>query len=147
MRKNQQYSENKIAKMRECLTKFSRMFECGASPGPWALSGGRLPDALFMVFLLDSKGAQVCKFQRIFIIYLQRSASMQPRTSPKYEHEISMIFVLLIFGPVTPALEHTQRMSASLCEKKKTQGPKVCVTTLNMSTKSARATCFSTALT
>ena len=26
-----------------------------------ALSGGRLPEALFMVFLLDSKGAKVCK--------------------------------------------------------------------------------------
>ena len=25
-----------------------------------ALSGGRLPEALFMVFLLDSKGAQAC---------------------------------------------------------------------------------------
>ena len=26
-----------------------------------ALSGGRLPEALFMVFLLDSKGAKECK--------------------------------------------------------------------------------------
>ena len=26
-----------------------------------ALSGGRLPEALFMVFLLDSKGAKACK--------------------------------------------------------------------------------------
>ena len=26
-----------------------------------ALSGGRLPEALFMVFLLDSKGAEACK--------------------------------------------------------------------------------------
>ena len=26
-----------------------------------ALSGGRLPAALFMVFLLDSKGAKACK--------------------------------------------------------------------------------------
>ncbi len=25
------------------------------------LSGGRLPEALFMVFLLDSKGAKACK--------------------------------------------------------------------------------------
>ena len=37
---------------------------CGllvSSPGPCASSGGRLPEALFMVFLLDSKGAKVCK--------------------------------------------------------------------------------------
>ena len=30
-------------------------------PGPCASSGGRLPEALFMVFLSDSKGAKVCK--------------------------------------------------------------------------------------
>ena len=29
-----------------------------------ALSGGRLPEALFMVFLLDSKGAKMCKYCR-----------------------------------------------------------------------------------
>ena len=29
-----------------------------------ALSGGRLPEALFMVFLLDSKGAKACKSYR-----------------------------------------------------------------------------------
>ena len=37
---------------------------CGlmvSSPGPCASSGGRLPEALFMVFLLDSEGAKVCK--------------------------------------------------------------------------------------
>ena len=67
-----------------------------------ALSGGRLPEALFMVFLLDSKGAKVQKclnlvdlvkgFQTsiqkilssneylVFSIYLQESASIQPRT-------------------------------------------------------------------
>ena len=32
-----------------------------SSPGPRASSGGRLPEALFMVFLLDSKGANACK--------------------------------------------------------------------------------------
>ena len=35
---------------------------CGllvSSPGPCASSGGHLPEALFMVFLLDSKGAKV----------------------------------------------------------------------------------------
>ena len=85
--------ENKIAKMRTCLTKFSRIFEYGAvlplleqrarvhllfnspglaallrsdgfrnsSPGPCVSSGGRLPEALFMIFLSDSKGANVCK--------------------------------------------------------------------------------------
>ena len=31
------------------------------SPGSCAPSGGRLPEALFMVLLLDSKGAQTCK--------------------------------------------------------------------------------------
>ena len=36
---------------------------CGlmvSSPGPCASSGGRLPEALFMVFLLDAKGAKAC---------------------------------------------------------------------------------------
>ena len=32
-------------------------------PGPCASSGGRLPEALFMVFQLDSKGAKVLKPQ------------------------------------------------------------------------------------
>ena len=64
---------------------------CGlmvSSPGPCASSGGRLPEALFMVFLLDSKGAKVCKScrsrQELSIqtnIYSQNLASMQPRTS------------------------------------------------------------------
>ena len=53
------------------------------------LSGERLPEALFMVFLLDSKGAKVCESCRsrqglskeylLFIIYLQHSATIQPR--------------------------------------------------------------------
>ena len=30
---------------------------------------------------------------------MQRSASIQPRTSPKHEYKISTIFVFLIFGP------------------------------------------------
>ena len=65
---------------------------CGlmvSSPGPCASSGGRLPEAFFMVFLLDSKGANVCKscrspqelskkFKRVFsTICLQKSASIQ----------------------------------------------------------------------
>ena len=33
-------------------------------------------------------------------IYLRRSASIQPRTSPKYSYEKSMILVLLMFSPV-----------------------------------------------
>ena len=83
-----------IIEMRTCLTKFSRIFECGAVsllplveqrarvhplrdsprhscrgliasfPGPCASSGGRLPAALFMVFQLDSKGAKVYKHCR-----------------------------------------------------------------------------------
>ena len=35
----------------------------------------------------------------VFTISLQRSASIQPRTSPKYHYEISMICVLLILSP------------------------------------------------
>ena len=37
---------------------------CGlrvSSPGPCASSAGRLPEALFMVFLLDAKGAKACR--------------------------------------------------------------------------------------
>ena len=37
---------------------------CGlmaSSPGMCASSGGRLPEALFIVFRLDSKGAEVCE--------------------------------------------------------------------------------------
>ena len=42
--------------MRNCLTtKFSRFFECGA--------------ALFMVFLLDSKGAEVCS-EALFMVFV-----------------------------------------------------------------------------
>ena len=88
--KIKQTFENKTAKMRKCLTKFSRIVECGAaqsllalleqralctffsltpqaslhccglmasSPKPCASSGGRMPEALFMVFLSDSKSA------------------------------------------------------------------------------------------
>ena len=102
--------------MRKCLTKFSRIFECGEDsfPGPCVSSGGRLPEALLMVFQLDSKDAKVCKscrsrqelsnevkfsffslspcpFFSIFFsnqidiqthIYLQKLASIQPRTRP-----------------------------------------------------------------
>ena len=42
---------------------------CGlmvSSPGPCASSGGRLPEALFMVFLLDSKGANACRSRQSF---------------------------------------------------------------------------------
>ena len=39
---------HEISKMRKCLTKFIRIFECGA-----------VPEALFMVFQLDSKGVKV----------------------------------------------------------------------------------------
>ena len=40
-------------------------------PGPCASSGGRLPEALFMVFQFDSRGVKA--------IYLQNLASVQPR--------------------------------------------------------------------
>ena len=36
---------------------------------------------------------------KIVIKILQRSASIQPRTSPKYEDKIPMIVVVLIFSP------------------------------------------------
>ena len=42
---------------------FPRLRCCGliaSFPGPCASSGGRLPEALFMVFQLDSKGAKAC---------------------------------------------------------------------------------------
>ena len=48
---------------------FPRHRCCGliaSFPGPCASSGGRLPEALFMVFQLDSKGASVCFFCIIF---------------------------------------------------------------------------------
>ena len=32
-----------------------------SSPEPWASSGGRLPEALFLVFRLESQAAKVCK--------------------------------------------------------------------------------------
>ena len=47
--------------MRKCLTKFSLIFEWGAvsSPEPCASSGGRLPEAFFLVFRLEFQGAKV----------------------------------------------------------------------------------------
>ena len=33
-------------------------------PGPCASSGGRLPEALFMVYRLESQGTEVCKYCR-----------------------------------------------------------------------------------
>ena len=60
--------------------------------GACASSGGRLPEALFMVLLLDSKGAKACKSYRsreelaneylLLSIYFQNLASIQPRTTP-----------------------------------------------------------------
>ena len=51
----------------QCAPSF-RLFPrhrcCGliaSFPGPCASSGGRLPEALFMVFQLDSRGAKACK--------------------------------------------------------------------------------------
>ena len=47
----------------EAVQKWASLHCCGlmvSSPGPCASSGGRLPEALFMVFLSDSKGAKVC---------------------------------------------------------------------------------------
>ena len=62
-----------------------------SSPEPCASSGGRLPEAFFLVFRLESQGAKVCK-RRISVnlvdpvesfqtsIYLQNLALIQPRT-------------------------------------------------------------------
>ena len=71
--KNKQTGENTIAKMRKCLTKFSRNLEI--------FNAGRL---------LDSKGAKVCKSCRsrqglskeylLFSIYFQKLASIHPIT-------------------------------------------------------------------
>ena len=59
----------KVLEQRALCTFFSlppqaSLHCCGlmvSSPGPCASSGGRLPEALFMVFLSDSKGPKVCK--------------------------------------------------------------------------------------
>ena len=53
-----------------------------------AVSGGRLPEALFVVFLLDSKGAKVQELVNLVNlvesfrtrIFLQKLAKMMPRT-------------------------------------------------------------------
>ena len=56
-----------------CAPSFFNYFPrprcCGliaSLPGQCASSGGRLPEALFMVFQLDSKGAEVCKSSVLF---------------------------------------------------------------------------------
>ena len=58
-----------------------------------ALSGGRLPEALFMVFLLDSKGAKACKScssrQELSNEYFvaKFGVDTEERTSPmKFDH-------------------------------------------------------------
>ena len=64
------YMQVKTAKMRKCLTKFSFIFKFGAatllccglmasSPWPCASSRGRLPEALFLIFRLESQDAKV----------------------------------------------------------------------------------------
>ena len=47
------------------MSSFLETFKFGAIPGPCASSGGRLPEALFMVFQLDSKDAEIRKSSRI----------------------------------------------------------------------------------
>ena len=69
------------------------------------LSGGRfLPEALFMVFLLDSKGAKACKScrsrQELSNEYLLAKCGFDTaENEPEYGYGISLIFVSLIFGP------------------------------------------------
>ena len=76
------------------LLPSASLLRCGlmvSSPEPWASSGGRLPEALFLVFRLESQGAKACKSCRsrqelsneylLFSIYLQKLASIKPRTS------------------------------------------------------------------
>ena len=53
--KNKWNFENRSATMRKCLTTFSWLFEFGAV---------QKCEALFMVFRLESKGANVCKYSR-----------------------------------------------------------------------------------
>ena len=77
-------------------TQFCRIFEFGAvrldsffSGALCALSGGRLPEALFMVFLLDSKGAKACK-------------------SCRSRQELSNEYFLAKFGVDTGENEHSE---------------------------------------
>ena len=56
--------------MRKRLTKCSRILDYGAVP--CALSGGRLPEAFFLVFRLESQGAKV-KDARVNLVDLVKS--------------------------------------------------------------------------
>ena len=71
------------------------------------MSGGRLPEALFMVFLSDSKGAKACKScrsrQELSIEYLLAKFGFDTaEKEPEYRYGVSLIFVSLIFGPDLP---------------------------------------------
>ena len=98
--KNKQHFENKTAIMRKCLTKFSQLFECGAvfrleSQGPKVRF---FTGALFFARMTLARNAfhgssdWIQKVHRcvnlvdlfksfLTITFLQKSASIQPRTS------------------------------------------------------------------
>ena len=69
--KNKRTFGNKTAKMLKCFTKFSGILECGAGhrccgliasfPEPCASSGGRLPEAFFLVLRFESQVAKMYK--------------------------------------------------------------------------------------
>ena len=48
-------------KLQKCEKVSRNLAELFNAEGPCASSGGRLPEALFIVFQLDSKGAEVCE--------------------------------------------------------------------------------------
>ena len=61
------------------------------------MSGGRLPEALFMVFLLDSKGAEVCESCRsrqelsnecLLANFGFDTAENEPKISQKLEYKL-----------------------------------------------------------
>ena len=57
------------------------------------ISGGRLPEALFMVFLLDSKGAEA-----IFMVFQLDFEGANACTFCRSREELSNEYLLLVFG-------------------------------------------------
>ena len=78
-----------------------------------ALSGGRLPEALFMVFLLDSRGAKACKscrsrqkaFKRVFTLKIGFDTA--EKTLSKFEGDCIHLFIRL----------HTREPCSELCKQ------------------------------
>ena len=80
---------------------------CGlmvSSPGPCASSGGRLPEAFFLVFRLESQGTKACEScrsrQDLSNEYLPAKFGFDTaENEPEYGYGIPLIFVSLSFGP------------------------------------------------